>query len=185
VILSDRDILKAINAGEIRCAPTIAVEQIRPTGIRLHLANRLLLPERAGEVVDVEGNSQSLYTKVGIPTGGFVLRRGAFVLGSSVEHISADPCIICYLDGRSTLARLGLMVHCGSVTFDHVQGAPRSVTFELVNLGPFDLRLHAGGGVGLLSFVRLSSPVGQPVGGQYDRQSGPTAPDLGYPNKES
>lgn len=180
MMLSDSDIRRALREGEIHCSPPVRENDIRPTGIRLHLADTLLLPATEHPVVDLGSSEQPKFSTMQIGTDGVILLKGAFALGSSVEHISAAPDIVCHIDGRSTLARLGLMIHCSSNTFDNIHATPRSVTFELANLGAFDLRLRAGGAVGLLSFTRLTSPIKQHAQAQYDQQSGPTPPALGY-----
>lgn len=180
MMLADQDIRGHVASGRIRFAPSIADENIRPTGVRLHLAGEILVPVEQSEPLDLSGRSQPGFLSVPLAPDGYVLRAGRLVLGASVEHVSADADLVCQIDGRSTLARLGLLIHCSSTTFDHIQSEPRSVTFELANVGPFDLLLRDGLAVGLLSFVRLSAPILQSDHKQYEGQSGPTAPRLGY-----
>lgn len=184
MMLSDRDIRLAIADGRIRLQPALDEADLRPTGVRLHLAGEVLTPLPVAYVVDVTGTDVPPFERQAIPPEGLVLRRGDFVLASSIEHASTAPDLVAMIDGRSTLARLGLMVHCASTTFDHLQEF-RSVTFELANVGPFDLRLHAGTAVGLLSFVQLSGPVEQPPHAQYRDQTGPTAPVLGTTRRKA
>lgn len=180
MIMSDEHIRRAIESGEIVFSEPIRDEDIRPTGVRLHLADELLLPEAPPTPIDLGGTVQPKYSRHRIGEDGFVFSPRSFALASSIEHISADPGIVCQLDGRSTLARLGLMIHCSSTTIDQIHGPPRSVTFELANLGGFDLLLRAGGPVAMLIFARLTGPVAQRPHGQYAGQSGATPPRLGY-----
>jgi dCTP deaminase len=180
MMLSDQDLREALAAGDIRFSPPVREEDIRPTGIRLHLSAELLIPEAKQPPVDITGGRQAAFTRTTIGPSGLIFQKGAFALGGSIENFSADADLVCQIDGRSTLARLGLMIHCSSTTFDHIHGEARSVTFELVNLGGMDLCLRAGAPVALASFIRLSSPVVQQAYGQYSRQAGPTPPLLGY-----
>ena len=116
------------------------------------------------------------FTESIIDEQGHQLAPGGFNLGSTREIISVDADLVCQVDGRSTLARLGLMVHCGSTVFDHIQSAGRAITLELANVGPFTINLKAGHPIALITFTRLSSPVRQPEYGQYEGQQGPVAP---------
>lgn len=184
MIMSDDDIRRAIKAGDIVFSTPVRDEDIRPTGVRLHLADELLLPETQAAPIDLGGTAQPRYSRHRIGEDGFLFSPRSFALASSIEHIAADPGIVCHVDGRSTLARLGLMIHCSSTTIDQIHGPPRSVTFELANLGGFDLLLRAGGAVALLTFARLTGPVAQRPHGQYAGQSGATPPRLGYRDTE-
>jgi dCTP deaminase len=185
LFLSDGDIAEALDKGRIRVSPPVDPTDIRPAGIRLHLSDALLVPGRQAKALDLDGESDPAYEVSQIGPAGFELRKGAFVLGASVEHISADADLICLIDGRSTLARVGLLVHCAAMTFDHIQTNARSVTFELANIGPFNIKLRAGAPVGLLLFAQLSDAVRQPPHGQYEGQSKPTAPTIAHTRKRS
>jgi dCTP deaminase len=164
----------------IQVDPQVDPENIRPVGIRLHLGAHLLEPSSSQTTIDLAGEKEPEFNEVCIGSEGYVLSRGKFVLGASVEHVRLDPDIVCLVDGRSTLARVGLLVHCGAMTFDHIQGEARSVTFELANIGPFDVILRAGSPIALLLFARLSSAVQQAPNPQYMGQSKPTPPTIGY-----
>lgn len=179
MMLSDRDIRLAIADGRICLRPSLEIEDLRPTGVRVHLAGEVLEPLPVSEPVDIGGSDSPTFERRVLGPGGIILRRGDFLLGSSLEHVSTAPDLVCLVDGRSTLARLGLMVHCASATIDHLHGEFRSVTLELSNVGPFDLRLQSGMAVALLSFIQLTSPIEQPPNVQYADQSGPTGPILG------
>jgi dCTP deaminase len=183
LFLSDGDIAKALKDGRIRVSPAVKQDDIRPAGIRLHLSDELLIPVHQAMPLDLDGGGDPDYDVRQIGPSGFELGKGAFVLGASVEHIRADADLVCLIDGRSTLARVGLLVHCAAMTFDHIQANARSVTFELANIGPFNIRLRAGAPVGLLLFAQLSSAVRQAPHGQYEGQSRPTAPTIAYTRK--
>jgi dCTP deaminase len=184
-MLSDVEIIEAIKTGEIHSSPPTRDEDIRPAGIRLHLSDKVLVPEDPAAVIDVGGTVSPRYRRITINEDGWILQRGEFALGASVEHIAVGPTLICHIDGRSTLARLGMMVHCGSSVFDNIHESARSVTFELVNVGPFDLRLRPKQPVALITFTRLGAPISQAPQDQYSGQSEPMAPSLGYSTRRS
>lgn len=178
MFLSDREIRSGLLEGTIQVLPAVDPENIRPIGIRLHLAEHLLVP-KASAPLDLIEHSDPAFDPVEMGKDGFLLPPGGFVLGASKEHVKLDPSMVCLIDGRSTVARIGLLAHCAAMTFDQIQAEFRSVTFELANVGPFTIRLRAGAPVGLLLFACLSSPILQASNPQYNGQSKPEAPTLG------
>jgi dCTP deaminase len=180
MMLSDGQIFEYLESGKIKIWPSVKQEDIRPTGIRLHLSKEILIPDEDTGIVELDGSRDPSFTSATIDENGLKLTKGDFVLASTIEHIKVDPNIVCMLDGRSTLARLGLMIHCGSIIFDQVQHQPRSITLELLNLGRFEINLRIGQPIALITFTLLTGPIIQPEHKQYARQSGPTAPLLGY-----
>jgi histidine triad (HIT) family protein len=179
MILSDYSIKRQLASGAIQVIPPVEDEQIRPTGIRVHLGEAVLVP-RPNLVVDLRESRSPKFERVELGEGGFVLLPGGFVLGSTRETVRVEPNLVCHLDGRSTLARLGLFVHCGSSVVDNNNGSGRSVVLELMNGGPFPLRLHAGIAIGLLTFTTLAESIEQPDQQQYDGQLSVTPPDLAF-----
>jgi dCTP deaminase len=178
MMLSDRELRKYLDAGRIRIDPTISQRDIRPTGIRLHLGDVIFIPRAGVDPISLDGSTEPEFEKAAIPPEGYVLHPGDLILGGSREVISTDADLVCQLDGRSTLARLGLMVHLGSTIFDHVQFQGRAVTFEILNAGPFTIKLHRGDAIALLTVFELSSPIEQQEHEQYSGQRGPLPPRL-------
>jgi histidine triad (HIT) family protein len=179
MILSDHSIRRQLAMGAIQVDPPVEDDQIRPTGIRVHLSEALLVP-RPDFVVDLRASRSPGFDRVELGEDGFLLPPGGFVLGSTREAVRVERDLVCHLDGRSTLARLGLFVHCGSSVVDNNNGGARTVVLELMNGGPFSLRLHAGVPIGLLTFTRLAASIEQPDQRQYDGQLSVTPPDLRF-----
>ncbi len=179
MILSDRSIRRELANGVIEVAPPVSVEQIRPTGIRVHLGDEFLVP-RPEFTVDLQGSRSLKFDRVKPDENGFVLQSGGFILGSTREVVRVRSDLICHLDGRSTLARLGLFIHCGSAVVDNNNGQGRSIVLELANAGPFSLRLHPGIAIGLLTFSSLSESIEQSDQRQYEGQLSVEAPDLSF-----
>lgn len=182
-MLSDVLLKEFLDSNRIRILPPVRESDIRPTGIRVHLGEKILVPVPNAQAVTLDGSSEPEFTSGVIGEDGYELPPGGFVLGSTKEIIAADPWLVCQIDGRSTLARLGLMIHCGSTIFDHIQFEGRAITLELVNVGQFTIRLRVGDPIALITFSLLSSPVRQPAYGQYEGQSGPVAPRLRYKDR--
>jgi dCTP deaminase len=178
MLLSDVDIKDALAAGKIKITPEVREPDIRPTGIRVHMAAIVAYPEVNGGVVELSDLDNSHYRRVKLGPEGFTLRRGQFVLASTAERISTTPDIIAQLDGRSTLARLGIMVHCGSMVIDNIHDELRAITLEMINLGPYDVRLRAGDSIGMVFFSPLRNAIAQAPSEQYRGQIQVTPPSL-------
>jgi dCTP deaminase len=179
MILSDIAIIRALDAGEIVVQPAIGPEHVRPAGIRLHLGPDLLVPEE-GPDVDIMAGESPRFSRATLDGDGYVLAPKTFILGSSQESVQVSQGLICHLDGRSTLARLGLMIHCTAGVIDHNNDESRSIVLEMYNFGRVGLRLRQGMPIGMLTFEQLSEPIRQANGAQYSGQSGVWAPDLNF-----
>lgn len=179
MILSDRSIKERLEDGQIVVVPAVRDADIRPNGIRVHLSNRLLIPPQR-RVVDPTSSEHLEFQGRDISGEPFVIKQREFVLGATVEAVRLGRSLTCHIDGRSTLARLGLMVHCSSSVFDNVHDEARVPTLELINLGPFDLMLTSGMAIAMLLFTQLTSEIQQPSQSQYRGQLGPTEPNLAF-----
>lgn len=107
----------------------------------------------------------------------WVLHPGEFVLGSTVEQIKLGPAMAARLEGRSSLGRVGLLVHSTAGWVD--PGFRGTLTLEIFNASPRPVRLRAGMRIGQLCFFRLESPASRPygspgLGSKYQGQSGVT-----------
>jgi len=182
LILSDTTILDYLRSGKILIEPEVRETDVRPTGVRIHLAEEILVP-KANVLVNPEAMVDVPYRSIRLGPEGHILRTQEFVLGSSRERIKTDREIVCLLDGRSTIARLGLGIHCTAGLMDSVHDDMRSVTLELYNFGPFDLLLTPGMAIGIVVFSTLSAPIAQNAQVQYFGQVGATRPNLHFRRK--
>jgi dCTP deaminase len=108
----------------------------------------------------------------------FVLHPGEFVLGSTLEKITLPVDLAGRLEGKSSLGRLGLVVHSTAGFID--PGFSGHVTLELSNMAPLPIKLWPGMKIGQLCLMQMSSPVKYPYGhsrnkSRYQGQRGPTA----------
>lgn len=181
MILSDETLARYLRAGKIQILPAVRPSDIRPTGIRVHLDDKLLVPV-AGQVVDLGGTSDisDNYQTAHIGQEGYLLHQDDFVLASTAETILTDRTLICHVEGRSTLARLGLMIHCSSSIADNMHDEPRAITLELKNIGKFHLLLRRTMPIAMLVFSELSTAIRQDSQPQYRGQSKVTPPNLSF-----
>ena len=177
MILSDTTIAELIASGQIIILPEFDAKNIRPAGVRLHLGKELLVP-KPGQTIDLGGSEDMHYEKVSLNENGYLLKPEEFVLGTTYEKFQVPRDIICHIDGRSTLARLGLSIHCTSQVVDGNFDEPKTVVLEIKNISPTILVLRANIAIAMITFSRLSSPIAQASQRQYRGQDGVTPPNL-------
>jgi dCTP deaminase len=108
----------------------------------------------------------------------FILHPGEFVLGQTVEWVELPDDLVARLEGRSSLGRIGLLIHSTAGYID--PGFRGTVTLELSNVANLPIALYFGMRIGQISFFRMSSPVERPygskeLGSKYQGQREPTA----------
>lgn len=177
MILSDSEIVDALATRHIIVTPAWEPGDIRPAGLRLHLGSELLLPVEDGRVRTLLEPESSSFDQITIDRrSGFDLKPGQLVLGATRERVFIGSRLVGILDGRSTAARIGLLIHCSSAIIDNNHEEGRAIVLELYNCGRNVIRLYPGDPIGMLVFARLGSDVGQSASGQYSGQCGTTPP---------
>jgi len=97
----------------------------------------------------------------------------AVVLAHTVERVKIPTNLVAVVDGRSSLGRLGIMVH---VTAGYIDpGFEGQITLELLNVGTLGVELFAGDRVCQIRFHRMSAPARKPYAGKYQGDSGAVA----------
>lgn len=177
MILSDKTIKDYLAIGKIKIFPEFNLADVRPAGIRLHLGSELLLP-LADQTVNLNSSEEIEFERISILTNGFALKPGQFVLGSTFEKFQVPRNIVCHVDGRSTIARIGLAIHCTSGIIDGNFEEARTIVLEMKNQGPFDIVLQHRTPLAMLSFTQLSTDIEQAAQKQYKGQEGVVAPNL-------
>jgi dCTP deaminase len=179
VVLSDRDIRAEIEAGRIVIDPFIP-EAVQPSSVDLHLDRRFRVFRNSRyPFIDVRADQPELTELVEI--GGddpFILHPGEFVLGSTYERVALPNDLVARLEGKSSLGRLGLLIHSTAGYVD--PGWEGNLTLELSNVANLPITLYDGMKIGQISFQRLSSPAevsyGEAsIGSKYRGQRDPTA----------
>lgn len=171
--------MQAIQAGEIRLDGVSELrEELQPASIDVRLGDRLIMFTDAVDEIDPEQRQPELTIFKRIPVQGFSLLPDEFVLGTTEETLTIGDSIAADFTGKSSFARLGLMVH---VTAGYIDpGFSGKVTLEIKNLNQKPIRLRAGMKIGQFKFFRLDSPCLRPYGSagldsHYQGQSDVTA----------
>ena len=179
MVLSDRDIRAEIEAGRIVIDPYVP-EAVQPSSVDLHLDNRFRVFRNSRyPYIDVREEQPELTELVEIGADEpFILHPGEFVLGSTLERVQLPDDVVARLDGKSSLGRLGLLIHSTAGFVD--PGWDGNLTLELSNVANLPITLYDGMKIGQISFQRMSSAVevaygDQRLGSRYRGQRDPTA----------
>lgn len=168
--LSDGDIIKKIASGEIQIDPAPDEVCFGSFSVDVRLGN-IFQTFQLGQTpfLDLAAShgkhTMSDHVMREIVLSGeerFFLHPGDFALGMTQERIKLANHIVGWLDGRSSLARVGLMVHMTAHAVD--PGWDGNITFEFFNAGRLPLALKPGMRIGAISFELLSSPANRPYG---------------------
>jgi dCTP deaminase len=179
MILSDRTIREEITAGRIVIDPYDDA-CIQPSSIDLHVdrAFRVFRNNRY-PYIDVMKEQPDLTEIVQVDEGeSFILHPGEFVLGSTLERVGLPDDLVARLEGKSSLGRLGLLIHSTAGYVD--PGWDGFLTLELSNVANLPITIYPGMKIGQISFFRLTTPADVPYGSKgmrskYQGQRGPTA----------
>ena len=179
MVLSDRDIRAEIEAGRIVIDPYVP-EAVQPSSVDLHLDNRFRVFRNSRyPYIDVREEQPELTELVQIVDDEpFILHPGEFVLGSTLERVALPDDVVGRLEGKSSLGRLGLLIHSTAGYVD--PGWDGNLTLELSNVANLPITLYDGMKIGQISFQRMSSPVevaygDAKLGSRYRGQRDPTA----------
>ncbi|MGI8407419.1 MAG: dCTP deaminase [Actinomycetota bacterium] len=178
MILSDRDIRSALASGHIGIEPFDEAD-VQPSSVDLHV-DRLFrtFHNHRYAVIDVKQEMEDLTELVEVTESEpFMLHPGEFVLGSTAEYVKLPNDLVARLEGKSSLGRLGLLIHSTAGYVD--PGFEGHLTLELSNVANLPITLYPGMKIGQISFFRLTSPAENPygssaVGSKYQGQRGPT-----------
>ncbi len=178
MILSDRSLREQIAAGRIVIEP-LDESLIQPSSIDVRISNlfRVFRNHTAG-VIDVKQDLTALTELIEIPDDeAFMLHPGEFVLGSTLERIVVPDDLVARIEGKSSLGRLGLLIHSTAGFID--AGFDGHITLELANVASLPITLYPGMKIGQVSFVQMTTPAEHPYGAgakgsKYQGQRGPT-----------
>lgn len=181
-MLSKKTILEYVKCGKISIKPHFDEQQLRPLGLRLHLGKEILRPKDQGLIDLSQQDVQSTeYEEQDITQDGLLLMPGDFVLGATAEAIQVDPSMYCVLDGRSTLARLGITIHATAHVIDGNNFEHRTVVLEIKNNGLAAVKLPYLYGIGMLGFGEVFGAIRpEDIQTQYANQHGTVPPNLNF-----
>ncbi len=179
MVLSDKTIKEELAKGRIVISP-LNQEDIQPASVDLRLDRKLLVFTASRRPhIDVKTALEGLTETVEIGDDApFILHPGEFVLGSTLEHIELPDDLVARLEGKSSLGRIGLVIHSTAGFVD--PGWKGHLTLELSNLARLPITLYYGMKIGQISYLRLTTPAdrlygSEGLGSKYQGQTGPTA----------
>ena len=163
-VLSDGTIRRLVDSGRIMIKPFDAT-LVQPASIDLRLGDsfRVFHNHRAAGIDLRDGPPPGLTEEVlATPEDGFVIHPGEFVLGVTEEHVELPDDVVARIEGKSSLGRLGLIVHATAGFVD--PGFKGTLTLEITNLTRVPIRLYPGLLIAQLSFMALDAPAERPYG---------------------
>lgn len=185
MILSDRTIREELSAGRIVIEP-LSPDAVQPSSVDLHVDRYFrVFRNHTMRVIDVKEEQEELTELVEVSEhDSLVLHPGEFVLGSTAERVSLPGDLVGRLEGKSSLGRLGLLIHSTAGFVD--AGWDGYLTLELSNVANLPITVYPGMKIGQISFLRMTTAADAPygssgLGSKYQRQRGPT-PSRYYQN---
>ena len=179
MILSDVSIKAAPELGRIELAP-FDPKMVQPSSVDVRVDRYFLVFENHRyALIDPKKSQPDLTKQVETDIDQpFILHPGEFVLGSTLEVVGLADDIVARLEGKSSLGRLGLLIHSPAGFVD--PGFEGHLTLELSNVANLPIAIYPGMKSGQLSFYELSTAAENPygsaeAGSKYHGQRGPTA----------
>ena len=178
MILSDRSIREALDAGRIVIEP-LGDGCIQPSSVDLHVDRYFrVFRNHSQRVIDVKEDQEELAELVEArEDDALILHPGEFVLGATAERIGLPDDLVGRLEGKSSLGRLGLLIHSTAGFVD--PGFDGYLTLELSNVANLPITVYPGMKIGQISFLRMTTAADRPygsssLGSKYQNQRGPT-----------
>lgn len=174
--LSDIDIKQQMTDGKIVISPNVKDSAIAGISVDLRLDYRFrVFSNNSVTHLDLSGDKQQLEQDINrimskeisiSDDDALFIHPGELILGATYESVSVPDDLVGWLDGRSSLARLGLMVHVTAGRVD--PGWQGQIVLEFYNNGKLPLALRPGMSICAISFEMLSSPAQLPYNKRSD-----------------
>jgi len=178
VVLSDVTIREELAAGRIVIDPLMK-DAVQPSSVDLRIARYFrVFRNDTTPFIDPKESQEDLTELVEVEDErAFILHPNEFVLASTLERVQIPADIVARLDGKSSLARLGLLTHVTAGFVD--AGWDGHLTLELSNVATLPIAIYPGMKIGQISFLRMTTPAEHPygsseTGSKYQGQHGPT-----------
>ena len=167
MILSDKTILKMLENKSLTITPVVK-EQIQPASVDVRLGNTFSIVEDMSRGI-LSLDNEIVYKTITADT--YVLLPGQFVLASTMEYFELPDNLTAFVEGRSSLGRIGLFIQNAGWVDPGFRG---EITLELFNANRCAIELKAGRRVGQLVFAQLDDTALNPYSGKYQGQRGAT-----------
>jgi dCTP deaminase len=168
VVLSDRSIRAEIEAGRIEIEP-FDEDLVQPSSVDVRVDRRFrVFHNNRYAFIDVRQPMEDLTELVEVGEDEpFILHPGEFVLGQTLEQVTLPNDLVARLEGKSSLGRLGLLIHSTAGFVD--SGFSGNLTLELSNVATLPITIYHGMPIGQISFMRMDGPVERPYGSRENR----------------
>lgn len=167
MILSDKTIMSLLQKGTLSISP-LEDDQIQPASVDIRLGNTFSIVEDSSTGI-LTFTNEIAYKKM--QTDTYLLLPGQFVLATTREYISLPDDLTAFVEGRSSLGRMGLFIqNAGWVD----PGFSGEITLELFNANRCAIELQAGRRIGQLVFAQMDQAALHPYRGKYQGQRGAT-----------
>jgi dCTP deaminase len=186
MVLSDADIKRYLQNGDLVIDPMPDFDsRIGPCSVDLTLGPEFRIFEHSRwPCIDVREKVEAdeITRVIVVPEDeAFIIQPGELALAATVETLTIPPALLGRLEGRSSLGRIGIIVHGTAPRFD--PGFHGRAVMELGNIGPMAVKLYPGMPICSMTFEQLTTPAERPYGqrtqSKYYGQSGPLASRLG------
>ena len=169
-MFSDRDIAEAVARHHVVIDP-IDDRLLQPASYDMRLDDKFLLmrPHNLAFIDPAVDQHDDLYEAV--ESKSLIIGPGQFVLASTVEVLTLDRYVYARIEGKSSLGRLGLLVHSTAGFID--PGFSGTVTLEIGNISSLPIKLYYGMPICQLALGRLDRPSARAYDGKYQGQKGP------------
>lgn len=153
---------------------------LQPASVDVHLGNEFMLYRHSDDFIDpYKGVNVSEVYRINAENASYTMLPGSFTLATTLQRVELPPNIKGTVEGKSTLGRLGLIVHSTAGFID--PGFTGNITLEMTNLNCRPILLTPGMPIAQLSFTYLSQPANKPygnwdLGSKYQAQKGVTPP---------
>ena len=178
MVLSDRTIHAEIEAGRIAIDPYDA-SLVQPSSVDVRVDRHFRVFRNSRyPFIDVRQAMEGLTEPVEVTDGeAFILHPNEFVLGQTLERVTLPDDLVARLEGKSSLGRLGLLIHSTAGFVD--PGFSGNLTLELSNVANLPITIYEAMPIGQISFMRMDGPVERPygsdaMGSKYQGQGEPT-----------
>ncbi len=176
MILSDRAILNRIAAGTLKVSP-LEEGQVQPASVDIRLGNTFSVVEDSSNgIITME---KEIRYKT-IQAESYLLLPGQFVLATTMEYIALPDDLTAFVEGRSSLGRMGLFIQNAGWVDPGFEG---EITLELFNANRCAIELRAGRRIGQLVFSQMDGPARSPYRGKYQGQRARRAPKCFWTTK--
>lgn len=175
MILVDKQILKKVSSGTLGIDP-FRIDRVQPNSYDVSLSrNFTYIGHGCNDVLDVKDETTYNTGTASVCWGSITLNPGEFVLGETVEKVQLPDNIVASIEGKSSLARLGLQIHQTGGWID--AGFSGTITLELYNVNSRPIRLYEGMPIGQLVFFKTKHcdiPYNRMPHAKYYQQTGAT-----------